>query len=116
MSIKRMIFIAMIFCLLCLVGCGYQHGVVQSSPKSYLWFTGNIDNAVVYIDDLEPFKLTGSYIVENENGEEERHEKGVVHYEVSPGKHKIVVVKNNRKVVERIVLLGDGITKEIEVP
>jgi len=84
-------------------GCGLREGVVQKEPKSFLWFTGNTINASVYIDDLAPFTLS------EENDE-------LIHYEISPGKHKIVVKRSGNEIVNRVVLLGSGITKEIQIP
>jgi hypothetical protein len=83
--------------------CGLREGVVQKEPQSFLWFTGNTQNAVVYIDDLAPFTLS------EENDE-------LIHYEISPGKHEIVVKRSGNEIVNRVVLLGSGMTKEIQIP
>jgi hypothetical protein len=91
--------------MLLLGGCGLTEGIVQNEQNSFLRFTGNTQKAIVSIDDLVPFKLDiqGS---KNSN----------VTYEVASGKHSIIVTKMGIEVVNRIVLLGDGITKEIQIP
>lgn len=102
MAYKKII----IFTLIALVcgGCGLKEGIVEKEPKSYLWFTGDVKNATVYIDNLSPIILN--------NGSNSE----TVHYEISPGKHSIVVKKSGEVIVDRSVLLGNGITKEIQIP
>jgi hypothetical protein len=106
MSYKKIILLGSVLIML-LVGCGLREDVVQKEPKSFLWFTGNIQNAVVYIDDLAPIVLTG---------EVKGKKRKQVHYAVSPGKHTIIVKKSGEEVVNRNLLLGSGITKEIQIP
>jgi hypothetical protein len=102
MTYKRIIIFALAV-LLC-GGCGLKEGIVEKEPKSYLWFTGNLKNTTIYIDNLSPI------ILNKENSSE------TVHYELSPGKHSIVVKKSGEVIVDRSVLLGNGITKEIQIP
>lgn len=83
-------------------GCGLNEGTIQKKAKSFLLFTGNIKNAVVQIDDLEPFSL-------------EYSENQTLH-EISPGKHLVIIKKSGKILVKRKVLLADGVTKEIEIP
>jgi len=84
-------------------GCGLKETVVQKEKISYLSFTGNISNVIVHIDDLEPISL-------NNNSSKN------IRYEISTGKHHIVVTKNGEEVVNRIILLGSGSVKEIKIP
>ena len=100
--------------ILC-IGCGLQEGVIQKAPKSFLYFTGNTENAVVYIDSGTAIVLNPSSANDN-NGNGQTNSSGQVLYEVSPGKHDIIIEKSNEVVVHRKVLLGNGITKEIQVP
>ncbi len=102
MKYKKIIFLGLVLLILS-GGCGLKEGVVQKEPTSFLWFTGNTQNAIVYIDDLAPITLN-----------EQRGSQ--VHYKISPGKHIIVVKKSGEEIVNRIVLLGNGITKEIQIP
>ena len=95
----------------CIFGCGYKEGVVQTSPKSYLWFTGNIANSMVYINDLKPFSLNKPI---NEDPSQSQNE--LTHYQIQPGKYNIIVKKSNAVVVNRVVILGEGMTTEIEIP
>jgi hypothetical protein len=96
---EKIIFLAFAALILC-GGCGLTEGVLQKDPRSYLVFTGDTRDATVYIDDLAPVDLDGSQ----------------AHYEVSPGKHTVLIKKSGEEVVNRTVLLGSGITKEIQVP
>lgn len=112
MSYQKIIYLGLVILLLC-VGCGLKEGVVQKEPKSYLWFTGNTKNAIVYIDDLSPIILNESHASE---GDYNKEKSDKIHYEISPGKHSIIVKKMGEEVVNRIVFLGDGITKEIKIP
>ena len=87
-----------------LTACGYKEGIIQSSSNSYLKFTGNTHNAFVSIDDSDPFPIRPT----SDNG-------NIIHYQLSPGKHKITVKRNNNVVLNREVLIGKGMTKEINV-
>ncbi len=94
-----------IFCVvgvLVFCGCGLNETVTQKEKVSYLNFTGDTVGAVVRIDDLAPIVL---------NNEEKN-----VHYEISSGKHHIIVIKNGAQVVNRKILLGSGSSKEIRIP
>jgi len=113
---KKTIYLGFIVLML-IIGCGLKQGVVQKEPKSFLWFTGNTEDAIVYIDDLNPIILSAQvYVDKDENGDANTYKPDVVHYEITPGKHTIIVEKDGKEVVNRIVLLGDGITKEIPIP
>lgn len=104
MSFQKIVCFGLFVLVLC-AGCGLKEGVVQKDPKSYFWFTGNTANAIVYIDDLDP-------IILNKNAEK----RDKIHYEISPGKHRVIVRKSGEEVVNRNVLLGNGIIKEIQIP
>jgi hypothetical protein len=91
--------------LITLSSCGYKEGVIQPSDKSYLVFTGNTQNIQIIIDNSDPFSAQTSV----ESG-------SVKHYQISPGKHMIVIKKGNEIVLQREILVGSGMTKEIQVP
>ena len=102
---RKTIYLFSIACLfIFLTSCGYKEGITQPSSNSYLKFTGNTHNALVIIDDSNPFPIQTS----NENGR-------VIHYQLSPGKHRIIVKRNNDVVLNREVLIGNGMTKEINI-
>ncbi len=103
MLFRNIIYLGLALLMLC-GGCGLHEGVVLKESKSTLWFTGNTQDALVYIDDLAPISLN------NSSG------SNPVHYKISPGRHSIVVKKSGKEVVNRNVLLGSGITKEIQIP
>lgn len=90
-----------------LTGCGYREGVIQKDPIAYLWFTGNTEQALVSLDDKEPFVL---------NRTEGTQEENLTYYQVPPGKHRIVVKKGSEIVVDRVLIIGDGSIKEIRIP
>ena len=102
-----MIYKKIMLCFILLIvgffpACGLKEEVVQKEAKSFISFTGEIQDAVVYIDDLDPITL-------NKKSNE-------THYEISPGKHTIIVKKSGKEVVNRSLLLGNGITREIKIP
>jgi len=94
--------IILVYCLL-LAACRNE-GIVQSDNQSYLRFTGNTTNAIVKIDNGSPFRLK----VPDEYGP-------TIKYKISAGKHEIIVTKKNKLVVHRKILLGKGMTKEINI-
>jgi len=97
------------FLLFLIVSCGYYEGVVQPTPRSYISFMGNVDSATAVIDDA----ITLNLDKELRGGE---GEKKVVLFQIAPGKHKVVVSKMGQEVVNRVIIIGDGTTKEIHVP
>lgn len=94
--------IILIYCLL-LAACRNE-GIVQSDHESYLIFTGNIKNAVVRIDHNASFPLQVP----------EEYDPNIK-YKISAGKHEIMITKNNKIVLHRRILLGKGMTKEINI-
>ncbi len=114
MSYKKAIFSGLVILLFC-VGCGLKEGVVQKEAKSYLWFTGATESSIVYIDDLNPIELKENYYINSQTGEKSKKNKDI-HYKLIPGKHRVIVEKMGVKIVDRIVFLGSGIIKEIEIP
>ena len=107
---RRLFYI--IFLIVITTGCGYREGIIQPAQKSYLWFTGNIDNAVAYVDDNAPFSLQCSLA----NKEDCKSNSSLVHYQLSPGKHNVVIKRNDKIVANRVLMLGEGMTTEIDIP
>lgn len=87
---------------------------MQKSEKSYLWFTGNTEGAVVYIDDVLTIELPSSYYIDSEGNRRKRTK--AVHYEVSPGKRTIRIERDGEVIVHRELMLGNQMTREISVP
>ena len=100
--------------LLATTGCGYREGVRQPDTQSYIWFSGNINEAVAHIDGNEPIKIDHGYYT-NSSGEKVKRD-GKTLYEIKPGKHEVVVKKNDKIVVHRVLLINSGATKEVRVP
>lgn len=95
--------------LFLIVSCGYYEGVVQPTPKSYMSFMGNVGGATAIIDDKVTLNLDQEY----RGGD---GQKKSVLFQITPGKHKVVVTKMGQEVVNRVIIVGDNATKEIEVP
>ena len=114
---KRTITLGLVLTLVALVvgGCGYQEGVTESDQKSYLYFSGNTEGALVIVDQGAPFPIKKRYYTDSATGEK-REKSGKTIYQVAPGKHRIVVKKGSVVVVDRILILGTGLTKEIQIP
>jgi len=102
--------------LFLLVGCGLKEGTVQKEKKSYLMFTGNTANAIAYIDELAPINLSGHDNDSVNSKKETTPRIRQLHYQLSPGKHVVVVKRSGKEIVKRIVLLGNETVKEIQVP
>lgn len=81
-------------------GCGFHEGVIESERRSFIKFTGALSGAKVTIDGA---------VVNISNDDN-------TVYEISPGKHNIQVRKNGAIRVNRNLLFGNGITKEVKIP
>lgn len=82
--------------------CGSTHGVRTSEQASFVYFSGAAMGAHVTVGEGEAF-------VVDKVGERNL-------YKVASGKQKIIIKQNGIIVVERLVLLGDGQSKEFNVP
>ena len=94
--------------------CGHTSGVVTNDSQSYVRFAGDFKGTVVYIDDNAPIMLGKSSSADHSDGLGSK--KRSIHYELSPGRHTIVIKKDGRVIVEREVFIDSTITKEIQVP
>ena len=104
---KKLIFLGLLLFLI--ISCGYYEGVVQPTPKSYIAFMGNVNGATAVIDASITLYL-------DKEIPEAQGKKEPVLFQITPGKHTVIVTKMGREVVNRVILVGDGATKEIEVP
>ena len=109
-----------VFCLiligiLCFPGCSYKEGIEQGEPQSYLLFTGNTQGALASVDGEEPFTVDADQNT-TANFREARSSTSRTLYQISSGKHVIIVKKGEKVVVHREVLIGSGMTKEIYIP
>ncbi len=106
---KRTLIISTISAIaLILTACsvGYQEGIIQKDAVSYFRFTGDVAGAAVSIDSgetiylaLDPYGKPANTI-----------------YKVAPGKHRVVVTKGSQVVVDRVVIVENQNTREIQVP
>ena len=89
-------FIAMIG----ITGCGYKEGVVTPDQKAYLYFSGNVTDVKVSVDNSKGFQV----------------EEGKNHqYKINPGKHTVKIYRGNEMIINRDIFVSDGVGKEIEV-
>lgn len=98
----RKIFVLMIVCCVMFLssGCGRQTGIISPDQTAWLSFVGNTKGAAFVVDDGTPIRLSTDGKL----------------YQATPGKHVIEVLRGNRVVVRRTVLIGGQQTKEIRVP
>ena len=94
-----------------LAACGYQEAVIQRADRSFLKFTGNWPDAVVQIDSLPPFSLTPTGPAGGAGAAPDN-----TLYQVSPGRHRITVTRGSRVMVDRMVILDNQATLEIQIP
>ncbi len=84
-----------------LVACGgYNQGIVQQAEKGYLKFIGNTQDVKVVIDNGGEIALVNKDQV----------------YQVKPGRHEVKAFRSGQLVLNRIVLLDNQTTMEIEIP
>jgi len=105
--VRKWIILGLFF--LSLAGCGYYEGIVQPTARSYLSFLGNTDGTVAVIDNTITLNLS-----EELRGAEGK--KKAVLFQLAPGQHKVVVTRMGQEIVNRVIIVGDGTTKEIQVP
>ncbi len=102
-TMKRWVVVALCCCFF--AGCGgYGEGVEQPAERSYLKFSGDLHNVMVKIDDLAPFSLSERGVGQN-----------IVH-RISPGKHRIKISRADEVIVERILILENQVTREVQIP
>lgn len=97
-------------------GCVYKEGIQQPDQKSYIWFSGNTDGSIAIIDGGESFKVERGFYYNNQTDTGKVDKKGRTLYQVKPGRHEIIVKNGSEIRVNRIVLIGSGATKEINIP
>jgi len=97
---SKIIFIVGLITAILLSGCGYKEGVVTTTQKSYLYFTGDINNIMVRVDEGDKFNVKAG-----KNNQ----------YSLKPGKHLVKIYRNNKLIIKREIFISDGIAKEIEV-
>ncbi len=85
-----------------LSACGYNEGIRSTEQSSFVYFTGNAHGSSATVGDGKPF-------IVDKLGERNL-------YKVASGKQRVVVSRAGVVVVDRIVLLGDGQSKEFNVP
>jgi hypothetical protein len=92
-------FLILLLGVLFIFACGHQEGTIQKAEKSLIFFSGNLENVKIHIDELEPF--TPSY------GK---------HYQMSPGKHTLMAYRDGKLLLNKIIILENQVTMEIRIP
>jgi len=100
---KKVIFLFFGVLFIFIYACGYQAGIIQKADKSFFKFTGNRENVSIVIDELEPFVLEGK------NGNK-------MLYQTSPGKHSLKVYRNGNLLIDKVLLLENQATMEVQIP
>jgi uncharacterized lipoprotein len=93
-------FIAALLAVALLAGCGYKEGVKTEAQESFLYFSGDVDGALVSVDGGAQFPV--------KPGKDNL-------YSIPPGKHKVFVTRDGVVVVERDIYVGNGVAKEVDV-
>jgi len=91
--------------------CGYQEGAIQRAERSYLKFTGNWPNATVQIDSMQPFELKPPA-----SSNDPKVPPDNTLYQLSPGKHRVTVTRGGSVVVDRVLILENQVTMEVQIP
>ncbi len=99
--------------LVCLLGCGYyghREGSVQVADKSFLQFTGGVEDVEIAIDDGQLRKL------EFDPNQEGGSMIPQWLYQLVPGRHRIRLYREDKMILDREIYLGSNETKEIQIP
>lgn len=85
-----------------LCACGYNEGVRVTEQSSFVYFTGDAIGVLATVGEGETFTV------------DKLGERNV--YKVATGKQRVIVRRAGVVVIDRVVLLGDGHSKEFNVP
>ena len=103
--------ILVILACLLLSACGYQEGIVQKTERSYLKFTGNWPNSIVQVDLMQPFELKPP-----SSSNDPKAAPDNTLYQLSPGKHRVTVTRGGSILVDRVMILENQVTMEVQIP
>ena len=94
--------IAVVIISLTFISCGggYTTGTIQKAEKGSLKFTGNTQGISISID----------------NATQIAYDPKIELYELKPGKHAVKIFRNNQIIVDRVVIVDNHTTFEIDVP
>lgn len=88
-----------------LTACGgYKEWVVQRSDEGFLKFVGNVEDVVMSIDGGENFPL------------KRPADFSEALYKIPSGRHNIKLYRGGNMIVDRIVLIDNGVSREVVVP
>jgi hypothetical protein len=90
------------FALVCIViGCGgYTSSVTTKDSPGWIKLVGSTSNITVSID----------------NGEAWSPSKKVDRYELAPGTHEIRIFRSGQLILQRALLITEGIESEVAIP
>jgi hypothetical protein len=92
--------ISILIIMVLIVGCGgYNTGINHKAEKGFIKFSGNTLDIKVSIDSGPQFTI----------------DVEVDQYELMPGKHSVQVFRNNQLIVDRIIIIDNQTTFELEV-
>jgi hypothetical protein len=81
-------------------GGGYTSSTVIRVEKGFLKFTGNTESVIISVDDQPQFA----------------YDPKIDLYEVKPGRHIVKIQRNKLIIVNRIIIVDNQTTVEIDVP
>lgn len=109
--------------VLLMSACGYQTGQIQRQEEGFVKFTGNWENAEVQFDNRPVIHLvykdeaTGNDgVYQGNETEASTRSKPALTYSISPGKHRLKIVRDGQMVVNRVLYIGDQTTMEVAIP
>ncbi len=105
----KALFLCFALCLLTLLfvmpSCfSKREEILQKEDTCHFQFTGNLDEALVSVTRNGQPVWTDMEVDEDER------------YTIKPGTYKVQVTRNNELIVNKIVFLAGGNTREIHIP
>lgn len=98
--------------LITIFGCTYgkREGTIQKDSSSNIRFIGNVIDAQIQVDNGEKITLS-------EKGSDRMNAFNPRKlYQVSPGKHNVKVYRSGEIVVDKLIYVGIGEIKEVNIP
>ncbi|UZP65966.1 hypothetical protein N1030_10045 [Desulfovibrio mangrovi] len=106
---KRILSLLLVSLFLLVAGCGAHEGVVRSPEEAWISFAGDTRGAILSLDGAEGIELRPATYAKDSSSKRKW-------YQVAPGKHSVRIIRNGNVVVDRVILVDKGQTKEIYIP
>ncbi|MFV0347443.1 MAG: hypothetical protein ACK5JO_02570 [Halodesulfovibrio sp.] len=106
---KRILTAVLLTFILFAAGCGAHEGVVISAEEAWLSFTGDTRGAMLSLDGADEIQLRPAGYAKDSSSKQKW-------YQVAPGKHSVRITRNGAVVVDRVILVDKGQTREVFIP